>query len=130
MSPPATTASRASCQSSTAPEPTPDAMERRTFLLHAALLTGLGAVASSARAQAYPFSLGVASGSPLPDSVILWTRILADPLNAQSTAPIALAVRWEVAHDQAFTRIVAKGTATASPALAHSVHVDVKGLEP
>jgi alkaline phosphatase D len=105
-------------------------MERRTFLLQSALLAGLGAAASSARAQAYPFSLGVASGSPLPDSVILWTRILADPLNAQSSAPLALAVRWEVAHDQAFTRIVAKGTATASPALAHSVHVDVKGLEP
>jgi alkaline phosphatase D len=116
--------------------------QRRIFLLHAARLAGLGAalgaapgsaIAQSAqapRAQAYPFSLGVASGAPLPDSVILWTRILADPLNAQSTAPVAFAVRWEVAHDQAFTRIAAKGTATASPALAHSVHVDVKGLEP
>ncbi len=112
---------------------------RRIFLLHSARLAGLGAalgaagttaLAQAPRAQAYPFSLGVASGAPLPDSVILWTRILPDPLNAQSTSPVALAVRWEVAHDQAFTRIAAKGTAMASPALAHSVHVDVKGLEP
>ncbi len=78
----------------------------------------------------YPFSLGVASGSPLPDSVVLWTRILNDPLNAAATPAVAFAVRWEVAHDQAFTRSVAKGTASALPALAHSVHVDVRGLEP
>ncbi len=86
--------------------------------------------AQAFKAGAYPFSLGVASGSPLPDSVILWTRILSDPLNAASTPPVALSVRWEVAHDEAFTRIAARGTATAVPALAHSVHVDVRGLEP
>jgi alkaline phosphatase D len=121
--------------------------QRRILLLHGARLAGLGAalgvagagaLAQAPRAQAYPFSLGVASGAPLPDSVILWTRILAnpladplaDPLNARSAPLLAIAVRWEVAHDQAFTRIAAKGTATAAPALAHSVHVDVKGLEP
>ena len=113
--------------------------QRRIILLHGARLAGLGAalgaagasvLAQAPRAQAYPFSLGVASGSPLPDSVIIWTRILADPLAAQLTAPVAIPVRWEVAHDPAFTRLVAKGTASASPALAHSVHVDVKGLEP
>ena len=113
--------------------------QRRIFLLHGARLAGLGAALGAAgasalaqppRAQAYPFSLGVASGSPLPDSVILWTRVLPDPLNAQSVAPVAVSVRWEVAHDQAFSRIAAKGIATASPELAHSVHVDVKGLEP
>ena len=112
--------------------------QRRIFLLGSARLAGLaaalsvpaGALARARSAPAYPFSLGVASGSPLPDSVILWTRILADPLDAASTPPVALPVRWEVAHDQAFTRIAAKGTATAAPALAHSVHVDVRGLEP
>jgi alkaline phosphatase D len=105
--------------------------QRRIFLLGAA---GLAAACSlpglAGAATAYPFSLGVASGSPLPDSVILWTRILADPLHAASTPPMALQVRWEVAHDQAFTRIAAKGVANAVPALAHSVHVDVTGLEP
>jgi alkaline phosphatase D len=109
---------------------------RRSFLLDAARLTaasatGLGFTSSAGAAgAAYPFSLGVASGSPLPDSVILWTRILPDPLDAASVPPVALSVRWEVAEDEAFRRIVAKGSAVASPALAHSVHVDARGLKP
>jgi alkaline phosphatase D len=108
--------------------------QRRIFLLNAAQLAALAAAGGVACARvhgaAYPFSLGVASGSPLPDSVILWTRILADPLNAGATAPVAVSVRWEVAEDEGFRRIAAKGTATALPALAHSVHVDVTGLAP
>ncbi|MFL6707476.1 MAG: alkaline phosphatase D family protein [Massilia sp.] len=108
--------------------------QRRILLLNAAQLaaaTALGGVACArAPDAAYPFSLGVASGSPLPDSVILWTRILADPLNAAATPSVALSVRWEVAEDEAFKRIAAKGSATALPALAHSVHVDAKGLQP
>lgn len=107
---------------------------RRSFLLDAARLSAalagssLSACASSNKGP-YPFSLGVASGSPLPDAVILWTRILADPLGAP-IAPVALSVRWEVASDEAFRTIVAKGTALAAPELAHSVHVDAKGLAP
>ena len=108
--------------------------QRRILLLNAAQLAAAGALGGVACARvpdaAYPFSLGVASGSPLPDSVILWTRILADPLNAAATSPVVLSVRWEVAEDEAFRRIAAKGSATALPALAHSVHVDVKGLQP
>lgn len=96
----------------------------------AALAPHLPAQARSAANGAYPFSLGVASGAPLPDSVILWTRLLPDPLNAASMPPIAQQVRWEVANDEAFTRIAASGTAVASPELAHSVHVDVRGLQP
>ncbi len=108
---------------------------RRLFLLDAARLSAalssvsLAACASSTKGP-YPFSLGVASGSPLPDSVILWTRILSDPLKPDTTPPLALSVRWEVAADEAFRNIVAKGTAGAVPELAHSVHVDVKGLAP
>jgi alkaline phosphatase D len=109
---------------------------RRLFLLEAARLAAatagagyVGAAPAAAR-DPYPFSLGVASGSPLPDSVILWTRILPDPLNAASTPAVALSVRWEVAEDEGFRRTVARGTATAVPALAHSVHVDAKGLQP
>jgi alkaline phosphatase D len=107
---------------------------RRIFLRGTAQLAALAAIGSVACARtdraAYPFSLGVASGSPLPQSVILWTRILADPLNAGATAPVALSVRWEVAEDEGFRRIAASGVATAVPALAHSVHVDVTGLAP
>jgi alkaline phosphatase D len=111
--------------------------QRRVFLLTAAQLAVLGAggglagiAAAPANGAAYPFSLGVASGSPLPNSVILWTRILADPLDAGPSAPLAVSLRWEVAEDEAFRRIAAKGNASALPALAHSVHVDVTGLAP
>ena len=109
---------------------------RRSFLLDAARLTaaagtGIGFTASAGAAgPAYPFSLGVASGSPLPTAVILWTRILHDPANAGSTPALALTVRWEVAEDEGFRKIAARGSATASPALAHSVHVDATGLQP
>jgi alkaline phosphatase D len=105
---------------------------RRGFLLDAAALAALAAAAPvhAAAPGAYPFSLGVASGSPLPDSVILWTRILADPFNAAGERPVALPVRWEVAADEGFRRIVAHGSAVAAPELAHSVHVDVRGLAP
>lgn len=96
----------------------------------AVLAPHLPAQAHSATNGAYPFMLGVASGAPLPDSVILWTRLLPDPLNAASMPPIAQQVRWEVAHDEAFTRIATRGTGVASPELAHCVHVDVRGLEP
>jgi alkaline phosphatase D len=111
---------------------------RRAFLAHAARLSALGLLASRSPALAagqvrpnwYPFRLGVASGSPLPDAVVLWTRILAEPGNAEGPAPGPIAVRWEVAEDQAFRRIAASGTASALPELAHSVHVDVGGLKP
>lgn len=109
--------------------------QRRIFLAGAGQMAVFAACAPLASAStpvqggAYPFSLGVASGSPLPHSVILWTRILADPFNA-TTPPVAMSVRWEVAHDQGFTRIAARGSASAVPALAHSVHVDATGLEP
>ncbi len=109
---------------------------RRTFLLDAARLTAAAAAGSAfsqgaaAVEKSHPFSLGVASGSPLPHSVILWTRILPDPLNAASVSAIALTVRWEVAEDEAFRKVVAQGSAVAAPALAHSVHVDATGLRP
>ncbi len=77
------------------------------------------------------FALGVASGDPLPDSVILWTRLVNDPLADGGGLPDQpLPVRWEVAADEAFDDIVASGDAVAEPALAHSVHVDASGLEP
>lgn len=110
---------------------------RRLLLLTAARVAALASLAPHLPAQArsaangaYPFTLGVASGAPLPDSVILWTRLLPDPLDAASMPPLARQVRWEVAHDEGFTRLAARGTAVATPELAHCVHVDVRGLEP
>jgi alkaline phosphatase D len=77
------------------------------------------------------FALGVASGDPLPDAVILWTRIVADPLHASGGLPEQpLPVHWELAADERFDDVVASGDTVAEPAFVHSVHVDATGLEP
>jgi alkaline phosphatase D len=77
------------------------------------------------------FALGVASGDPLSDSVILWTRLVSDPQADGGGLPDQpLPVRWEVAADDGFTDVVASGDAVAEPALAHAVHVDASGLQP
>ncbi len=77
-----------------------------------------------------PFTLGVASGDPLPDSVLLWTRLAPRPYEPDSGLPNArVQVRWELARDEHFTRIVRRGTATAHPEFDHSVHVEIKGLD-
>ncbi len=77
------------------------------------------------RLRSYPFTLGVASGSPTSDSVVLWTRLLMDGAEP-GAAPIA--VRWELAHDEQFTRMVQTGWSRATPELAHAVHVEVTAL--
>ncbi|MGX5182191.1 alkaline phosphatase D family protein [Streptomyces avermitilis] len=78
-----------------------------------------------------PFTLGVASGDPLPDSVLLWTRLAPSPYQADGgLPPERVAVRWELAHDARFRRIVRRGTATAHPEFDHAVHVEVGHLDP
>ncbi|MBC3921148.1 alkaline phosphatase D family protein [Undibacterium sp. CY18W] len=111
-------------------------LSRRLFLQHSLQFTTLAAMAqafpsfAAERSTVYPFSLGVASGSPRADSVVLWTRLLPDPLNAQALPAIVYKLRWEIAEDDNFRRIVNKGEAHALPELAHSVHVDATGLQP
>ena len=82
------------------------------------------------RFPAYPFSLGLASGYPTPDGVLLWTRLAPDPLNGGGLPDRELPVWWQVAGDENFRQIVRQGTELARPELAHSVHVEVEGLEP
>lgn len=78
---------------------------------------------------ATPFTLGVASGDPLPDAVALWTRLAPDPAAPDGgMPPEPVAVRWEVAADPDFATIVATGEASADPADAHAVHADATGL--
>lgn len=72
-----------------------------------------------------PFALGVASGSPTHDSVVLWTRLIAP----ESLAG-AVTVQWEIAHDEAFSRPVRQGQIQAWPEFGHSVHAEVTGLAP
>ncbi|RAY16608.1 alkaline phosphatase [Actinomadura craniellae] len=78
-----------------------------------------------------PFRHGVASGDPLPGSVILWTRVTPteDALPGSGTGP-AVDVRWQVARDAAFTEVAASGTVRTGPDRDHTVKVDVRGLHP
>lgn len=76
-----------------------------------------------------PFTLGVASGDPLPDSVVLWTRLAPEPLSGDGGMPDRqVPVQWEIATDEGMDDIVGKGNAKARPEYAHSVHIDVRGL--
>jgi alkaline phosphatase D len=77
------------------------------------------------------FALGVASGDPTPDGVVLWTRLAPAPLTDLGGMPdVAVPVRWQVSSDPSFTVLVADGMVTTSAAVAHSVHVDVQRLQP
>jgi alkaline phosphatase D len=75
------------------------------------------------------FTLGVASGDPTPDSVILWTRLAPEPVDGGGMPDADVPVVWELAGDERISDVVASGVATASPRLGHSVHVDATGLD-
>ena len=79
---------------------------------------------------AYPFSLGVASGEPASDGIVLWTRLAPEPLHGGGMPMAPVEVQWELAADRLFRSIVQKGAEVARPELGHSVHVEAKGLEP
>lgn len=114
-------------------------MQRRQFLQQSLQQSlRLAVLAASAyqlpsfaadKSSAYPFTLGVASGSPRHDSVVIWTRLLPEPLNALALPAVPYKVRWEISEDETFHHIVGRGEHTALPELAHSVHVDVTGLQ-
>jgi alkaline phosphatase D len=117
------------------------AFSRRKFLTAAGGLLGAaalprlprlpGAWAAPAVQTAGPvFTLGVASGEPRPDGVVLWTRLAPEPLADGGMPPVAVPVRFEVAADDGFRRLVQAGVVMAEPDHAHSVHVGVTGLEP
>jgi len=80
--------------------------------------------------SADPYTLGVASGCPREDSVILWTRLAPRPLEEGGMPPSPVEVEWQVAEDEGFAHIAAKGVVRATAELAHSVHAEVKGLRP
>ncbi len=79
----------------------------------------------------YPFTLGIASGDPAPDGVVLWTRLAPEPLRPDGGMPAKkVPVQWKVATDERMRRVVRSGAATALPELGHSVHVELHGLAP
>jgi alkaline phosphatase D len=97
-------------------------------VLHPIISTRVHAQAPAFKVN--PFTLGVASGDPLSDAVVIWTRLAPDPLAGGGMPMTAVDVTWEEARDERFQTVVRNGTAVARPELGHSVHVDVTGLEP
>src|SRR5689334_17110891 len=59
------------------------------------------------------FTLGVASGDPKPHGAVLWTRLAPDPLAGGGMPAQDVTVRWQVAEDDRFRRVVRSGTARA-----------------
>lgn len=97
-------------------------MKRRTFLggaVGTAVVPGIAACGPAG--PAVTFDHGVASGDPLSDRVILWTRI-------SGTDSDSVAVEWEVATDQSMRDSVASGSATTGPERDYTVKVDAAGL--
>lgn len=96
--------------------------------------TGLvGGAAFAAPSGGVPaaFAHGVASGDPLPDGVLLWTRVApTEDARPGSGAGPDVRVQWEVALDEGFRTVVAQGDTATGPARDHTVKVDVRGLDP
>lgn len=111
-------------------------MDRRLFVSDLARYAALCAVVpnvwrvtSRPRFADDPFQLGVASGDPTASGGVLWTRLAPRPLEPEGGMEgLRTTVTWELADDEAFTKIVKKGTATAAPELSYSVHVNLEGL--
>jgi len=108
---------------------------RRRFLEILAALSVSQAVPARATDRkvsfdSYPFTLGVASGYPTPDGFVLWTRLAPRPLEpGGGLAPEPVPMRWEVAEDQRFAKVVASRAEFPTQDWAHSVHAEVKGLD-
>lgn len=98
---------------------------------HALGLFGLSALSATAHGvQAETtteatFQHGVASGDPLQDRVILWTRVTPDRVG-----DFSIPVSWEIATDADFRRVIRRGTFTTSALRDFTVKVDVSGLDP
>jgi alkaline phosphatase D len=118
---------------------------RRDFLAGAGAVTGaLSLPATPTRARLLslqsepespldfnsPFALGVASGDPVPDGAVIWTRLVLDPVTGGELPRDPIDVRWEVALDDSFRKIVRQGSERAEVDLAHSIHADPTGLQP
>lgn len=123
------------------------ALGRRSLLTAGGLVLGASSLGLTAPATAAPvdrrnhgqavppgvFTLGVASGDPLPDGVVIWTRLAPDPLALDGTSGMPATdyeVRWEVAEDARFRRVVRRGIALAAVAGGHAVHAEIHGLRP
>jgi alkaline phosphatase D len=113
-------------------------IERRRLLATAAKLAAVAMMPTSLGIKAadnikfvdYPFKLGVASGDPLPDGFVIWTKLAPVPMDPLATQQVPIKVEWYVAEDREGLKVVKHGISIAYPQNAHSVHVEVSGLVP
>lgn len=113
-------------------------VSRRILLLSSAVAASTVPTAAWAEDRRHrtlqrdPFTLGVASGDPTSDGVVLWTRLATDPLAEDGMGGMpdaAFDVAWEVATDDRFSRRVASGSQQARPDRGHSIHIELTGME-
>ena len=112
---------------------------RRQLLRQLSATVALGAIparllyaAEGLRFRDDPFTLGVASGYPTPQSVVLWTRLALKPRQPGGGLPAdaVVPVKWEIATDDRMKNIVREGVDYATAEWAHSIHAEPGGLEP
>src|SRR5262245_4947945 len=110
---------------------------RRRFIKEVAAAGALAAAPAFVRplrgawqesSQSSLFTLGVASGDPKEDSVVIWTRLAPDPLNGGGMGNRTVGITWQIASDPGMNNVVKAGVATASPRNGHAVSVTVDGL--
>jgi alkaline phosphatase D len=89
--------------------------------------------AAAPRLTGNPFTLGISSGFPTHDSVVLHTRLALDPLAADGLGgmpPEDIPLRLELARDERFRRVLRRADLIARAGLAHSARAVVSGLDP
>lgn len=125
--------------SSTTGMSAPGAASRRSVLRAGAGIGVAGALYSAGHASAAPatpkvrevFAHGVASGDPLADRVILWTRVSPTPAATPGSgvgAPVQ--VTWRIGTDSALRSVVSSGTTTTGTDHDFTVKIDATGLSP
>ncbi len=113
-------------------------LTRRSFVARSAVLAAYAAAGmlcaprllAQPRFAKNPFTLGVASGYPQPDGIVLWTRLAPEALDGGGMPDVAVEVVWEIADSESFSTVLHKGIERAVPELAHSVHAEINGLQP
>ncbi len=115
-----------------------DVLNRRQFVGGGiGLAVGLGVLGPAALPSPAPatisrfFAHGVASGDPLPDAIVLWTRVTPVPLATPgSGVGPNVSVRWQISEDPNFDLVADSGALTTGPTRDHTVKVDAQGLKP
>lgn len=95
-----------------------------------ALVLGFPAIVGAAQRSGI-FVHGIAAGDPLPDRIILWTRVTPEPIAVPGSGRgDRVTVQWEVSLTPSFGAVVASGEGKTGPEQDHTFKVDVGGLRP